>query len=83
LSEPDQICEILCWSRGYGKAALVRIGKKQRSLNARQVEWLKHNWRLVKYGELLSVPIMGVSYTIDGMAFEDCASLVDNKKHGK
>jgi len=82
-SEPDQFCEILCWSRGHGQAVLVRVGKEQCSLNARQVEWLKHNWRLVKYEELLSVPIMGVSYTIDGMAFEDCASLVDNKKHGK
>jgi ActR/RegA family two-component response regulator len=83
LSKPDQVCEILCWSRGYGKAALVRIGKKQHSLKTRKVEWLRDNWRLVKNDEFVSAPFVGISHTIAGMTFEDFASLVEGKTHGK
>jgi response regulator RpfG family c-di-GMP phosphodiesterase len=80
LSEVDQIYEILCWSRGYGKAALVRTGKEQSSLkDAYKADWLVENWHLVKNNEFASVPFRGVSYVIDGMTFEEFTSLVGEK----
>ncbi|MBM3175551.1 MAG: response regulator [Chloroflexi bacterium] len=77
LSVSDQICEILCWSREYSKAALLMIGKEQGLLEARKVPWLKESWRLIKDEQFVSVPIVGISYTIDGMEFEDFAALVE------
>jgi ActR/RegA family two-component response regulator len=79
LSKTNQTCEILCWSRGYGKAALVRIDKEQHTLDASQVKWLKENWHLVKNDEFVSVPLVGISYMIDGMTFDDVASQVRDK----
>jgi ActR/RegA family two-component response regulator len=78
-SETNQTCEILCWSREYGKAALARIGKEQHSLDASQVQWLKENWHLVKNDELVDVRLAGISYTIDGMAFDDFVSQAKGK----
>jgi ActR/RegA family two-component response regulator len=76
LSEAVQICEILCWSRRYGQAALVRIGIKQRSLETYKAEWLKEDWHLVENDEFVSTPFGGISYLIDGMGFDDFVSLV-------
>jgi len=75
LLEADQICEILCWSRGYGKAALIRIGREQCSLNVREVEWLRKSWRLVRNEELVFAPLIGISYVVEDMIFEDFAAL--------
>ena len=76
LSVANRVCNILCWSRGYGKAAYISIATKQLSPNASQPEWLRANWRLVKQDEFTSVPLIGTSYTIDGTTFEDMASLI-------
>ena len=77
LSESDQICEILCWSRNHSKAALLRIGKEQDSLDARKAKWLKKGWRLTKSEQFASAPLVGISYTIDDVTFDDFAALVE------
>jgi len=79
LAESDQICEILCWSRNHGKVALIRIGKEQLSLEAREVKWLtEKDWYLIrKSNQLVSGPVVGISYMIDEMTFEDFATLVE------
>lgn len=79
LSEAVHIYEILCWSRRYGQAALVRIGIEPRSLETYKAEWLKEDWHLVQNDEFVSVPFRGTSYLIDGMTFEDFVSLVEDK----
>jgi ActR/RegA family two-component response regulator len=75
LSEQDRTFEMLCWSRERGKATLLRIGKKreQRPLDARQTEWPKENWHLVKNDKFTCGSFVGISYMIDGMTFEDFA----------
>ena len=80
LSEPDRICEILCWSREYSKATLVRIGSERRSLNAREAGWLRESWRLVENEESVSASLIGISYTIEDMIFEDFVVLVEGRK---
>ncbi len=76
LSESDQTCEVLCWSRNRGKAALIRIGRERLSLDDRKPEWLKESWRSIKDEQFASVPLVGISYTIDDMMFEDFVALV-------
>lgn len=78
LSEAVHIYEILCWSRRYGKAALVRIGIEQRSLETYKAEWLKEDWHLVENDEFVSTPFGGISYLIDGMTFEEFALQVED-----
>jgi ActR/RegA family two-component response regulator len=79
LSEAVHIYEILGWSRRCGKAALIRIGIEQRSLETYKAEWLKEDWHLVENDEFVSTPFRGTSYLIDGMGFDDLALLVEDK----
>ena len=80
--ESDQICEILCWSREYGKATSVQIGRDLQQIKTHKVEWLKNSWRLVIDSEIASASLSGVAYVIDGMTFEDFASQLEDKQHG-
>lgn len=79
LSRQDQICEILCWSRKYGRATMIRIGADQRSLEPHKSEWLKEDWCLTKSGEYVSIPFRGISYLIDNMTFESFALQAEDK----
>jgi len=78
LSELDRVCEILCWSRSQAQATLVKVGTEQSQLEAGQVHWVKEKWYPIKKKErFMSAPVAGVSYTIDEMAFEEFAALVE------
>jgi ActR/RegA family two-component response regulator len=79
FSEADQVYEILCWSRRYSKAALTRIGTERHSLDTYESGWLLENWHLVKKDEFASTPFSGVSHMIDGIAFEDFVSLIEEQ----
>lgn len=75
-SEADQAFEILCWSRGCGKAALLRIIKGQASLDTRESRWLSQSWQLIERERFSSGSLVGISHIIDDMTFEDFAALV-------
>lgn len=78
LSGSDQTCEILCWSRNHGKAALIRVGKEESSLEIKMKWFTEENrYLLRKSDQCVSAPIAGVSHIIDEMTFEDFAALVE------
>jgi hypothetical protein len=58
---------------------LIRIGQEQFLLEARRSGWLEGNWHLVKNEQIMSVPLAGICYTIDGMTFEDLAALAEGQ----
>ena len=78
LSESDQICEILCWSRNHGKAALIRIGKEEGPLEIK-MRWFTEEIQCLvrKSDQYASASVAGVSYIIDEMTFEDFVALVE------
>lgn len=77
-SEPDQMCEIFCWSRKRGQAVLVRIGREKSSLEIGQVKWVGENWYPVKKQMLFeSAPVSGVSYVIDEITFKDFEAMLE------
>ena len=78
LSESDQVCEVICWSRNHGKAALIRIGKEQHPLETKWQRFTEESQYLVKKSDQrVSDPISGVSYIIEEMVFEDFLALVE------
>ena len=78
LSESDQVCDVICWSRNHGKAALIRIGKEEGLLEIK-MKWFTEGIQCLvrKSDQYASTPVAGILYITDDMTFEDFAALVE------
>jgi CheY-like chemotaxis protein len=68
--------EILCWSRRVGRAVIVALCMSMVPQVDWARDWFQKPWRLVRLDEAVFAPVYGVSYTVDGMTFDEFESLV-------
>lgn len=76
LLQPRHACELLCWSREYGKAALIVLHAARSRPRDRRRDWMQAGWRLAQIEEFSSDPAAGVSCFVEGMSFDEFETVV-------
>jgi CheY-like chemotaxis protein len=69
-------CDLLVWSREQDGAVLTRLAHEESVFSQRPIDWLKENWQLAKRDQFTLDRLVGISYVVEAMTFDDFAQLV-------
>lgn len=79
ISNIEQALGILCWSREYSKAVLIKVLGKEKLSDIDKPLKLQSGWLLSQHEQFTALPIAGVSYTIVGMTFDEFTKLIQEE----
>jgi ActR/RegA family two-component response regulator len=77
LTIAPRLCDILVWSRDRDRAVLSRLAQEEGVFSHHPIGWLKEKWQLVEHDQFVLDRLVGISYVVESMTFDEFALLVE------